>query len=161
LQDYLDILRQSEFAEAIQEAYLPVHSRPEHLHHDVQTASEPKAVDPVSLVEEDAEEANLAAFLMLQEMHNPLYFRTPDGFGEWRILMGGRIQRDLGEACERQPKRFAIYMKKIRELSNGMFSPDNQKRLTGPGTEVPVFEAKMTADSRLVVRAYHALVGAI
>jgi hypothetical protein len=37
-----------------------------------------------------------------------------------------------------------------RELSNGQFSDDNQKKLTGHDTEgVPIFEAKMTRDLRL------------
>ena len=40
----------------------------------------------------------------------------------------------------------------FRELSNGHFSEDNQKRLNGPDTEIPIFEAKTTRDSRLVVR---------
>jgi len=39
----------------------------------------------------------------------------------------------------------------FRELSNGHFSDDNQKRLAGPGTEVPIFEAKLTGDLRLIV----------
>ena len=39
------------------------------------------------------------------------------------------------------------------ELSNGHFSDDNQKVLTGTETEIPIYEAKMTRDSRLVVRA--------
>jgi hypothetical protein len=38
-----------------------------------------------------------------------------------------------------------------RELSNGHFSDDNQKRLTGTNIPVPIYEAKMTRDSRLVV----------
>lgn len=38
-----------------------------------------------------------------------------------------------------------------RELSNGHFSSDNQKKLNGPATEIPIYEAKMTRDSRLVV----------
>jgi hypothetical protein len=38
-----------------------------------------------------------------------------------------------------------------RELSNGHFSDDNQKRLTGKNIPVPIYEAKMTRDSRLVV----------
>jgi hypothetical protein len=38
-----------------------------------------------------------------------------------------------------------------RELSNGHFSDDNQKRLNGPSVEVPIYEAKMTRDQRLVV----------
>lgn len=37
-----------------------------------------------------------------------------------------------------------------RELSWGFFSDDNQKKLTGPRTEIPVFEAKMEGDTRLV-----------
>ena len=39
-----------------------------------------------------------------------------------------------------------------REISNGHFSEDNQKRLNRPSsTDVPVFEAKMSRDLRLVV----------
>ena len=38
-----------------------------------------------------------------------------------------------------------------RELSNGHFSDDNHKRLTGASISVPLYEAKMTRDSRLVV----------
>ena len=38
-----------------------------------------------------------------------------------------------------------------RELSSGHFSDDNQKRLTGKNNPVPIYEAKMTRDSRLVV----------
>jgi hypothetical protein len=39
---------------------------------------------------------------------------------------------------------------RTRELSNGQFSEDNQKKLTGHNTEgVPIFEAKMTRDLRL------------
>lgn len=38
-----------------------------------------------------------------------------------------------------------------RELSHGHFSYDNQKKLTGAKTIIPVYEAKMTGDTRLVV----------
>ena len=38
-----------------------------------------------------------------------------------------------------------------RELSQGHFSDDNQKKLTGTKTILPVYEAKMTGDTRLVV----------
>ena len=38
-----------------------------------------------------------------------------------------------------------------RQLSQGHFSNDNQKPLTGPKTKLPVYEAKMTGDTRLVV----------
>lgn len=42
----------------------------------------------------------------------------------------------------------------LRELSHGHFSDDNQKRLTGPNTSIPIYEAKMTSDSRLVVGSF-------
>ncbi|GAW08797.1 P-loop containing nucleoside triphosphate hydrolase protein [Lentinula edodes] len=50
----------------------------------------------------------------------------------------------------RDKTSFDIIVKKIKELSNGHFSADNQKRLSGPNSEVPVFEAKMTSDLRLI-----------
>ena len=39
---------------------------------------------------------------------------------------------------------------RFRELSNGFFSESNQKRLAGEDTGVPIYEAKMTRDTRLV-----------
>jgi len=42
-----------------------------------------------------------------------------------------------------------------RELSNGHFSGDNQKRLVGIDTDIPVYEAKMGRDSRLIVCLLH------
>jgi hypothetical protein len=44
----------------------------------------------------------------------------------------------------------------FRELSNGHFSPDNQKRLNGnpQAADVPIYEAKMTGDLRLVVSCF-------
>jgi hypothetical protein len=50
-------------------------------------------------------------------------------------------------------------MRLCRELSNGHFSDDNQKRLNGPNTEIPIYEAKMTRDLRLVVSALLSLSG--
>lgn len=37
-----------------------------------------------------------------------------------------------------------------RELSHGFFSDSNQKVLVGNSSEVPIYEAKMTRDLRLV-----------
>lgn len=38
-----------------------------------------------------------------------------------------------------------------RHLSKGHFSDDNQKRLSKTSSKVPIYEAKMTGDTRLVV----------
>ncbi|EJD54497.1 hypothetical protein AURDEDRAFT_179643, partial [Auricularia subglabra TFB-10046 SS5] len=79
-----------------------------------------------------------------------LYFDNAGNFGPWRIRISSRADRDLRELHRGDAKMFKIVMKKIKELSCGHFSDDNQKRLTGKDTAVPVFEAKMTRDTRLV-----------
>lgn len=43
-----------------------------------------------------------------------------------------------------------IFIWFYRKLSNGVFRPDDHKRLKGRDVGVPVFEAKMTRDTRLV-----------
>ncbi|KAG8753172.1 hypothetical protein FRC11_007661, partial [Ceratobasidium sp. 423] len=45
---------------------------------------------------------------------------------------------------------FKMISKKIKELSQGFFSDDNQKRLVGLDTEVPIYEAKVSRDLRIV-----------
>ncbi|KAF9014907.1 hypothetical protein BDQ17DRAFT_1418043 [Cyathus striatus] len=79
-----------------------------------------------------------------------LYFDSATGFGEWRILISTRADRDLREARRRDAKFFKVIIKKIKELSNGHFSDDNQKRLNGTDMDIPIYEAKMTRDSRLI-----------
>ncbi|KAG1841503.1 hypothetical protein F4604DRAFT_1961164 [Suillus subluteus] len=51
-----------------------------------------------------------------------------------------------------QPMKAALYFENANgHLSHGQFSADNHKRLNGPDAGIPVFEAKMTKDLRLVV----------
>ncbi|KDQ30332.1 hypothetical protein PLEOSDRAFT_155016 [Pleurotus ostreatus PC15] len=90
------------------------------------------------------------AISKVQPLKSALQFENVEGFGNWRVLISGRADGDLREARKKDRESFRIIMKKIRELSRGHFSEDNQKRLTGAGPEVPIFEAKMTRDSRLV-----------
>jgi hypothetical protein len=105
---------------------------------------------------------------MVRPMKAALYFDSADGFGEWRILLSTQATKDLRAARRGDAKHFSIIVKKmklvtllgdglrklttiIRELSNGHFSDDNQKRLNSPSIHVPIYEAKMTSDQRLVV----------
>ncbi|KAI0292973.1 P-loop containing nucleoside triphosphate hydrolase protein [Multifurca ochricompacta] len=83
-------------------------------------------------------------------MRAALYFDSAEGFGQWRILISGRANRNLRQLRNKDITLFKITLKKIRELSNGHFSDDNQKRLTGANILIPIYEAKMTRDSRLV-----------
>ncbi|KAL4242837.1 hypothetical protein ABKN59_011431 [Abortiporus biennis] len=94
-----------------------------------------------------------SAYPFVQPKKAALYFETAEGFGDWRILISTRAYRALRETRKKDPNLFKIIVKKIKELSNGHFSDDNQKRLTGSsGNNIPIYEAKMTSDTRLV---YH------
>ncbi|KAJ6498051.1 P-loop containing nucleoside triphosphate hydrolase protein [Mycena vitilis] len=79
-----------------------------------------------------------------------LYCDSATGFGDWAINISPRGERDLRDHNRRDRKIFGIIIKKIKELSNGHFSPDNQKRLNNNHVEIPIYEAKMTGDLRLV-----------
>lgn len=83
-------------------------------------------------------------------MRIALYLHKADGFGEWRILLGTSGARKLREFRKRDIKKFKTIYKKIKELSNGQFSGDNQNRLDGTRSGVPIFEAYMERDLRLV-----------
>ncbi|KAI6010466.1 hypothetical protein BKA83DRAFT_3037960 [Pisolithus microcarpus] len=87
---------------------------------------------------------------MVQPMKTALYFDNADGFGEWRILIGTNATKKLREFRRNDQKKFKVVYKKIKELSNGQFSDDNQKRLDGVRTGVPIFEAYIERDLRLV-----------
>ncbi|KAH9022666.1 P-loop containing nucleoside triphosphate hydrolase protein [Lactarius hengduanensis] len=91
-----------------------------------------------------------AAYPQVQPMKAALYFDSVEGFGHWQILISGRADRNLREMTKKDRNLFRITLKKIKELSNGHFSDDNHKRLTGTNISVPIYEAKMTRDSRLV-----------
>ncbi|KAL0950586.1 hypothetical protein HGRIS_007378 [Hohenbuehelia grisea] len=90
--------------------------------------------------------------LRVQPMKLALEFENAEGFGEWRVLISGAADKYLRETHKKNPTLFDIVIKKIKELSLGHFSRDNQKHLAGASTEIPIYEAKMTGDSRLV---YH------
>ncbi|KAH7101437.1 P-loop containing nucleoside triphosphate hydrolase protein [Auriculariales sp. MPI-PUGE-AT-0066] len=88
----------------------------------------------------------------VKSIKGALYLENIKELGPWRILISSRADRDLRQARNRDRKMFQTYLKKIKELSHGHFSADNQKRLTGSNIAIPIYEAKMTADTRLVYR---------
>ncbi|KAI6011661.1 hypothetical protein BKA83DRAFT_630943 [Pisolithus microcarpus] len=83
-------------------------------------------------------------------MRLTLYLDGADSFGEWRILIGTNVMRKLREFRRNDTKRFKTVYRKIREISNGQFSNDNQQRLDKTLSGVPIFEARMERDLRLV-----------
>jgi len=45
-----------------------------------------------------------------------LYFDSVEGFGEWRILVSTRADRDLREARRKDSHFFKIVVKKIKQV---------------------------------------------
>lgn len=79
-----------------------------------------------------------------------LYRRRAAGFGEWIVTIAPRAERDLRDYNRRGRKTFTAIVKKMRDLSNGDFSPDNYQQLNGGDVEIPIYEAKITEDLKLV-----------
>ncbi|KAG8982207.1 hypothetical protein FRB93_008303 [Tulasnella sp. JGI-2019a] len=93
-----------------------------------------------------------SAFPIIQPMRAARYFEEQAAdLGDWPIYISTRAFRHLRQLDGGDAAVFDIVRKKIRELSHGHFSDSNQKVLVGNGNEeVPIFEAKMTGDLRLV-----------
>ncbi|KAI6011658.1 hypothetical protein BKA83DRAFT_4482953 [Pisolithus microcarpus] len=136
---YLTALSSPELATPLKNAYIPLS--------DHTTNERPQiVVDPATAVVD----TRSSAYPTVQPMKAALYFDNADGFGEWKVLIGTNATKKLREFRRNDGKKFRIVVKKIKELSNGQFSDDNQKRLDGSRSGVPIFEAKMQRDLRLV-----------
>ncbi|KIY72674.1 hypothetical protein CYLTODRAFT_449643 [Cylindrobasidium torrendii FP15055 ss-10] len=94
----------------------------------------------------------VSAFPQVRPMKAALYFDSPKGFGPWTITMGETATKFLRTMRSKDKETLRIIIGKMKDLSTGHFSSDNQKRLKGPSADVPVFEAKATGDLRVV---YH------
>ncbi len=55
-----------------------------------------------------------AAYPQVQPMKAALYFDNADGFGQWRVLISGRADRDLRGARKKDTNLFRITLKKIK-----------------------------------------------
>ncbi|KAF8222237.1 hypothetical protein L208DRAFT_1381918 [Tricholoma matsutake] len=145
LKFYLDRLREPDIAATIQQGFIVQDVM---LEPQATTRVESQSA-PSDTAADDTEDIP-SAYPMVQPMKAALYFDSAEGFGEWRILISTKADRDLREARRKQAKFFKIVIKKIKELSNGHLSDDNHKRLNGQDTEIPIYEAKMTRDTRLI-----------
>ena len=67
------------------------------------------------------------AYPNIQPMKAALYFDSVEGFGDWRILISTRADKNLREAKRDDQKSFAIYLKKIR---SALFAIPNHAELT-------------------------------
>ncbi|TFY57544.1 hypothetical protein EVJ58_g6956 [Rhodofomes roseus] len=140
---YLEIFSLPELKETLKRAYIPLEETEKDGPESPEASAEASTSE--SIVTEDAP----AAYPMVQPMKAALYFDNADGFGEWRILISTRADADLRQLRKKNPALFEITLNKIKALSTGHFSHDNQKQLTD-AAQIPIYEAKMTGDSRLV-----------
>ncbi|KAJ7479971.1 hypothetical protein B0H11DRAFT_1725402, partial [Mycena galericulata] len=79
-----------------------------------------------------------------------LYRKRAAGFGEWEITIAPNAERDLRVYSRRDRGTFFLIVKKMRDLSNGDFSRDNYRQINGSNIEIPIYQAKVTNDLRLV-----------
>ncbi|KAJ7479993.1 hypothetical protein B0H11DRAFT_1263344 [Mycena galericulata] len=148
LESYLEALHDPELEESIKAACIPAEQI---LPPQPQLNEEGETAHPTTVSQKVAPADSEALYPAVQLMKFArLYCDSATGFGEWAINISPRGERDLRDHSRRDRKIFGIILKKIKELSNGHFSPDNQKRLNNNHVEIPIYEAKMTGDLRLV-----------
>ncbi|KAI6000278.1 P-loop containing nucleoside triphosphate hydrolase protein [Pisolithus marmoratus] len=71
-------------------------------------------------------------------------------FGEWTILMASSATKDLFQLRRDDAKTAECVLKKIRQLSRGQFSGNNYKMLHGPSHGIPIYQAEVLSNLRLV-----------
>ncbi|KAG7450843.1 uncharacterized protein BT62DRAFT_1001658 [Guyanagaster necrorhizus] len=129
LKFYLELLRRPEIYVSLKEHCI---------------VSEEERIAPGPVVEPPS------AYPIVQPM-KALYFDTTDGFGKWTVIISTNADNFLRRTHKKDLYTFNITVKKIKELSCGHFTVNNQKRLSGRATEVPIFMAKVTCNLRLIV----------
>lgn len=107
----MSIFRRQELVPVIKNAFLP-HLNKETAVVDANTTLAEEVVD--SVLEEEQTLEVPSAYPMVQPMKAALYFDSAEGFGEWRILISTRANRNLREARNKDPTSFRIYLKKIK-----------------------------------------------
>ncbi|KAF7795229.1 hypothetical protein EIP86_006379 [Pleurotus ostreatoroseus] len=111
---YLETLRDPDAAEPIKKAYMGDQN-------DVEPETAINTQVITSTVNEPiANECSEipAAYPFIQPMKAAFHFDSVEGFGEWRILISTRADRNLRESKKKNPKLFAIILKKIKCVSH-------------------------------------------
>ncbi|OCH88978.1 hypothetical protein OBBRIDRAFT_836171 [Obba rivulosa] len=143
LDRFFQVLRNPVLRDVFKALYLPQRDQNDDAksvdssEHEQERVSSPTRKDNPSTPPQTPEESRLILY-------------NAEDLGEWKIYLEPEAQADLRKSRRRDGKAFNIVTKKLRELSHGHFSPDNQKRLIGSETKTPVYEAKMTHNTRLI-----------
>ncbi|KAM5542265.1 hypothetical protein V8D89_004138, partial [Ganoderma adspersum] len=148
---FFDVFRKEETAAFFKSVYLPPPPPP--LAVTIPAERRGSVSSPMSPIV-PLSYAPRSAFPLVQPMKAALYFDNAQGFGPWRIQMSGRADRDLRQWSNKDAEIFEIIITKIKDLSKGNFTKDNHKKLTGGDVDVPIYEAKMTKNTRLVYQIH-------
>ncbi|KEP48489.1 putative P-loop nucleoside triphosphate hydrolase, partial [Rhizoctonia solani 123E] len=106
--------------------------------------------DSISKANEDEVNTENTSLENVRTLASTEYFDDWSGHGAWPIVLSNRAYGDLRQLQRRDGHSCRMVGKKIKELSQGFFSNDNQKRLKGLKAEVPIYEAKVSRDLRIV-----------
>ncbi|THH16781.1 hypothetical protein EW146_g3907 [Bondarzewia mesenterica] len=140
LEHFLGIVRWPALRPIFKQAYLS-QRRP---------SPEPQVQPEVSLSVTDDSPVTTPFTYASQSLRASLYHESAEGFGQWRIYLSGRAEEDLRAQRRGDAKSFEIVWNKLRELSNGRFTETTHKKLTGPQTPIPIFQARLPGDLRIV-----------
>ncbi|KAJ6569465.1 hypothetical protein B0H19DRAFT_938852 [Mycena capillaripes] len=147
LEAYLDSLRLPSVAASVRAELLPAET---YSLAESQETSTSNDADAAATYQPDIDSSAETYPTSRPLKFSTLYRRRATGFGDWEINIALRAERDLREYNQRDRKTFLVIVKKMRDLSNGNFSPDNCKQINGGNVEVPIYEAKVNEELRLV-----------
>lgn len=105
--------------------------------------------------QDDESEADTAdvlplAYTQVRHLEATLAASDINRFGEWPILMSTSATKDLFDWRRDDAKIAECILKKIRQLSRGQFSGNNYKMLHGPSHGIPIYQAEVLSNLRLV-----------
>ncbi|KAG6331189.1 hypothetical protein ID866_7900 [Astraeus odoratus] len=139
---YFNLLSKDDLADFVRDAYfnnnlhplsLQTHRSPES-HTDVDQSSSTSAIYP-------------------QLLKAALQVDGVEGFGQWNIVISSSATKDLKEIKWSDKRRAEFVMNKIFQLSKGRFSGNNQKRLNCPSHGIPVYQAEVLSNLRIVMHS--------
>ncbi|KAG8921187.1 hypothetical protein FRC02_000403 [Tulasnella sp. 418] len=87
---------------------------------------------------------------VIRALRSSEFYKYDSEMGDWRIIFSTRGFRSLRSFESKSPAIYDILKVKLRELSHGYFSRANHKLLVGHDLCVPVYEAKLISDLRLI-----------
>ncbi|KAG6331849.1 hypothetical protein ID866_7241 [Astraeus odoratus] len=142
---YFDLLSEPDLADFVRDAYFSgndsfhlgsqrqtVHRAPE-VHTDVDQSPSMPEIYP-----------------RLQPLKAALQVDNVEGFGQWDVIISSGATKDLKEIKRSDKERAEFVVNKIFQLSKGRFSGNNQRRLNGPSHGIPIYQAEVLSNLRIV-----------